>query len=69
MGVHQFTFQIKDINRLIDYIPGEGGWLSEEKELIKILWFVMMPWYQAMAVQARFDYLSEKFQSILSYFS
>jgi len=69
MGFRQFSFWIKEVNRLIEYMPGSGKKLSEDKKLFEILWFPMPSWYMAMAAQTRFDYSHESFQSISSYFS
>jgi len=66
--VRQLFFQI-NIKKFIEYISGEEKRLNEDKKLTEIFCFAMPPWYQAMAAQARFDYSSEIFQSISSFFS
>jgi len=48
---------------------GEGDSLSKYKELTEILWFMLPLWYRAMAMQARFDFATETFLPVLSYFT
>lgn len=69
IAVYQFAFRLKEMNRLIDYMPGKEAKLSEDKESLEVLWFTMPPCYKAIAAQARFDYSQETLISILSYFS